>query len=227
MEHANRFLWPLYTLPNVGPRKSPHILKLTCFYYTYRNGARHTVLSELQKRSSSFHEDALESHRRSPSCFRAGLLTASTSMLVEGKQQSWQANYNLLLSRKASLLLPVSNHTCYPSRFYFCMPTLHVMAPYIQLIKTTTGSLLLWISYIYLKEGMSDSSSCLFCDISYYNAQWTIVTISSSINTFAISEVKLGLKHELQYLKHLTPIERMTHQDRPVYKTEVTIVKMC
>lgn len=93
----------------------------------------------------------------------------------------------------------------------------------LQLIKTTTGSLLLWISYIYLKEGMSDSSSCLFCDISYYNAQWTIVTI----NTFAISEVKLGLKHELQYLKHLTPIERMTHQDRTVYKTEVAIVKVC
>lgn len=70
----------------------------------------------------------------------------------------------------------------------------------LQLIKTTTGSLLLWISYIYLKEGMSASSSCLFCDISYYNAQWTIVTISSSIHTFAISEVKLGLKHDFNVL---------------------------
>lgn len=64
-------------------------------------------------------------------------------------------------------------------------------------------------------------------DLWHLLLQCTIVTISSSINTFAISEMKLGLNHELRYVKHLTPIERMAHQDTTVYKTRAAFVKNC
>lgn len=86
-----------------------------------------------------------------------------------------EANYNLLLSRKDYSAFTLQSHTL-PFLFQVsCAPSYDVSFHSSQ--SPQKGFSVLRTSCINLKGGTSGSSSCLFCDISDYNAQWTIVTI--------------------------------------------------
>lgn len=76
---------------------------------------------------------------------------------------------NLLLSRKGNSAFTLQSHTL-PFLFQVsCAP--HTMSPYSSSQSPQKAFSVLRISCINLKGGTSGSSSCLFCDISDYNAQ--------------------------------------------------------
>lgn len=89
---------------------------------------------------------------------------------------TWQLTPTTSCFQGKTILLSLSSHTHYPSCFKFRVPP-HTMSPYSSSQSPQKAFSVLRISCINLKGGTSGSSSCLFCDISDYNVQWTIVTI--------------------------------------------------
>lgn len=104
------------------------------------------------------------------SCFRDVLFTASTSLL-----DSWRELQPLAFKERLFCFHSPVTHTTLPVSSFMCPP--HTMSPYSSSQSPQKAFSVLRISCINLKGGTSGSSSCLFCDINDYNAQWTIVTI--------------------------------------------------
>lgn len=158
--------------------------------------------------------------------------------------QGWLAHsfYKPTCGRASSRADRQTTPSCFQGKPLFCFQSHSHMLSFLflvlyahsshddtlQLITTTTGSLLLSLVNQWYLPKRKDVWQ-LFLSVLWHQLLHCTMNHCYHLSHRASTPLQFWdetrTRSELQCLKHLTPIERMTHQNRTVYKTEVAFVR--
>lgn len=178
----------------------------------------------------SFHgEPQWESRRWSPRA-ASGLACSQLlqAALWEGRQAAELTGKLHPPAFKESLSSAFSLHSHMLSFLFLVLYAHSSHDDTLQLITTTTGNLLLrLVNQLYLpkrKDVWQPFLSVLWHQLLHCTMNYCYHLCHRASTPLQFWD-ETRTQSELQCLKHLTPIERMTHQNRTVYKTEVAFVR--